>query len=52
LRAAGSHGLRTGFIHRPNEFGGSDLDLPDKANPGNFDVVSVSLVDLAQQMGP
>lgn len=51
LQAAGSYGLRTGFIYRPNEFGGSSLGVPDKAKPDDFDVVSVSIVDLAQQMG-
>ena len=48
LQAAGSFGLCTAFIYRPNEFGGSGL--PDKAKPGDFDVVSESIVDLAQQM--
>jgi 2-haloacid dehalogenase len=51
LRAAGSYGLRTGFIHRPNEYGTGGLDVPDKAKPGDFDVVSTSIVDLAQQLG-
>jgi 2-haloacid dehalogenase len=51
LQAARSYGLRTGFIYRPNEFGGSDLAVPDKAKPEDFDVVSISIVDLAQQMG-
>ena len=51
LQAASSYGLRTGFIYRPNEFGGSGLSVPDKAKSGDFDVVSVSIVDLAQQMG-
>jgi 2-haloacid dehalogenase len=51
LQAARSYGLRTGFIYRPNEFGGGPLGLPDKAKAGDFDVVSESIVDLAQQMG-
>ena len=51
LKAAAGCGLRTGFIYRPNEFGGSELGPPDKAKPGDFDVVSASIVDLAQQMG-
>jgi 2-haloacid dehalogenase len=51
LQVASSYGLRTGFIYRPNEFGGSGLDVPDKAKPDDFDVVSVSIVDLAEQMG-
>ena len=51
LQAARSYGLRTGFIHRPNEFGGGPVGVPDKAQPGDFDVVSTSIIDLAQQMG-
>jgi 2-haloacid dehalogenase len=52
LQAARSYGLRTGFIYRPNEFGnGHDVGIPDHAKSGEFDVVSVSIVDLAQQMG-
>jgi 2-haloacid dehalogenase len=51
LQAARSNGLRTGFIYRPNEFGKGRAGAPDKAKPGDFDVVSVSIVDLAQQMG-
>jgi 2-haloacid dehalogenase len=51
LQAARSYGLRTGFIHRPNEYGGGPAGVPDKAKPDDFDVVSVSIIDLAQQMG-
>jgi len=51
LRAARNYGLRTGFIYRPNEYGGGPAGAPDKAKPGDFDVVCVSIVDLAQQMG-
>ena len=51
LEAARGCGLRTGFISRPSEFGGGDVGVPDKAKPGDFDVVSESIVDLAQQMG-
>ena len=51
LHAARGYGLRTGFIYRPNEFGNGRVGVPDKAKPGDFDVVSVSIVDLAQQMG-
>lgn len=51
LQAARSYGLRTGFIYRPNEFGGGSVDVPDKAKPGDFDVVSESIIDLARQMG-
>ena len=51
LRAARSYGLRTGFIYRPNEYGGGPAGVPDKAKSGDFDVVSMSIVDLAQQLG-
>jgi 2-haloacid dehalogenase len=51
LRSARGYGLRTGFIYRPNEFGGGPVGVPDKATPGDFDVVSTSIIDLAQQMG-
>ena len=51
LHAARTCGLRTGFIYRPNEFGGGPAGIPEKAKPGDFDVVSESIVDLAQQLG-
>ena len=51
LAAARQYGLRTGFIYRPNEFGSGTAGVPDKAKPGDFDVVSESIVDLARQMG-
>jgi len=51
LEAARRNGLRTGFIYRPNEYGSGPVGVPNKAKPGDFDVVSVSMVDLAQQMG-
>ena len=51
LQAARGNGLRTGFIYRPIEFGNGSAGAPDKAKPGDFDVVSVSIIDLAQQMG-
>jgi 2-haloacid dehalogenase len=51
LQAARSCGLRTGFIYRPNEFGNGSAGVPDKAQPGNYDVVSISAIDLAQQLG-
>lgn len=51
LQAARSNGLRTAFIYRPNEFGNGSVGMPDKAKPGDFDIVSVSAVDLARQMG-
>ena len=36
---------------RPNEYGGGPVGMPDKAKPGDFDVVAVSIVDLAYQLG-
>lgn len=51
LQSARKYGLRTGFIYRPNEFGGGPVGVPDKAKPGDFDVVSTSIIDLAEQMG-
>jgi 2-haloacid dehalogenase len=50
-QSARSYGLRTGFIYRPNEYGGGPVGAPSKAKPGDFDVVSMSIIDLAQQMG-
>jgi 2-haloacid dehalogenase len=51
LQAARSYGLRTGFIYRPNEYGDGTVGVPDNAQSGDFDVVSVSIVNLAQQIG-
>jgi 2-haloacid dehalogenase len=51
LQAARSYGLRTGFIYRPDEYGNGTAGVPNKAKPGDFDLVSVSMVDLAQLMG-
>jgi 2-haloacid dehalogenase len=51
LQAARSNGLRTGFVYRPNEFGSGSAGVPDRASPADFDVVSASMIDLAQQMG-
>lgn len=51
LQAARSFGLLTGFIYRPNEYGNGPVGVPDKARPDEFDVVSVSMLDLAEQMG-
>ncbi len=49
LEAAQRCGLRTGFLHRPDEFG------PDRrgetAEPGEFDVVARDAVDLAVKLG-
>jgi 2-haloacid dehalogenase len=49
LAAARSFGLRTGFIHRPNEYG--PTRPADTAKSGDFDVVSNDMVDLAAKMG-
>src|SRR5579872_3301292 len=49
LMSARSFGLRTGFIHRPNEYG--PTRKADDAKPGDFDVVSTGMVDLATKMG-
>jgi len=49
LNAARSFGLRTGFIHRPNEYG--PARQADKASPGQFDVVAKDMLDLAAQLG-
>ena len=49
LRAAASFGLRTGFIYRPNEWGPGGK--ADRAKPGEFDVVSNDIGDLASQLG-
>jgi 2-haloacid dehalogenase len=51
LQAARSHGLRTGFIYRPHEYGDPPCHPPDAARPGDFDVVATSIVDLAQKLG-
>jgi 2-haloacid dehalogenase len=51
LQAARSNGLRTGFVYRPNEFGSGPVGVPDRATPADFDLVSASIIDLAQQMG-
>jgi 2-haloacid dehalogenase len=49
LSAARGCGLRTGFIHRPHEFGPSGK--PDEAKPGDFDVVAADMIDLASKLG-
>ena len=51
LQAARGCGLRTGFIYRPDEYGHGSAGVPDKAGPDDFDAVSVSMIDLAEQMG-
>jgi 2-haloacid dehalogenase len=49
LRAARNYGLRTGFIHRPKEYG--PARQADDAKQGEFDVVSGDMLDLAWKMG-
>ena len=49
LKAARSFGLRTGFVHRPKEFGSTRK--ADDAKPGDFDVVSSDILDLAAKLG-
>jgi len=49
LNSARSFGLRTGFIYRPNEYG--PTRKADQARPGEFDVVSRDMLDLAAQLG-
>lgn len=49
LKAAASFGLRTGFVFRPHEFGPSGK--ADNARPGDFDVVSKDVLDLASKLG-
>src|SRR5450631_3174467 len=44
LMSARSFGLRTGFIHRPDEYGPARKG--DVAKPGDLDVVSWDMVDL------
>lgn len=49
LMAARSFGLRTGFIHRPKEYGASRK--ADNAKPDEFDVFSSDIIDLAMKLG-
>ena len=49
LTSARSFGLRTGFIHRPDEYG--PTRKADDAKPGDFDVVSTDMLDLASKLG-
>lgn len=51
LQAARNYGLRTGFIHQPNEFGGGFAGKPDNAKAGDFDIVAQNFLDLATQLG-
>jgi 2-haloacid dehalogenase len=49
LRAARNYSLRTGFIHRPDEYGPGGR--ADSARPGDFDIVARDMLDLAAQLG-
>lgn len=49
LDAAAGCGLRTAFVHRPNEFG--PRRVADSANPGDYDFVAGDILDLASQLG-
>jgi len=49
LDAARSFGLRTGFIHRPNEFG--TARRADTARVGDYEVVATDTLDLATKLG-
>jgi 2-haloacid dehalogenase len=49
LDAARSFGLRTAFIHRPNEYG--PTRHADTAKQGDFDIVAGDILDLASKMG-
>ena len=49
LVAARTFGLRTGFIHRPSEYG--PTRTADEAKSGDFDVVSSDILDLAAKLG-
>lgn len=49
LDAARAAGLRTAFIHRPDEFGLAGQ--ADTAEPGDFDVVAIDTLDLAIRLG-
>ena len=49
LMAARNQGLRTGFIHRPDEYG--PTRRADTAKPEDFDVVAKDILDLASKLG-
>jgi 2-haloacid dehalogenase len=51
LQAARRCGLRTGFVYRLSEYGDGSVGAPDKAKPGDFDVVCASIIELAEQLG-
>jgi 2-haloacid dehalogenase len=49
LRAARGHGLKTGYVARPLEYGPDHA--PETFAPGEFDVVARDLLDLAERLG-
>ncbi len=49
LMSARNFGLRTGFVHRADEYGPARRG--DVAKPGDFDVVSANIEDLASKLG-
>ncbi len=49
LQAAASHGLRTGYINRPTEYG--PLQVKDFKATGDWDVIGESMEDIADAMG-
>jgi 2-haloacid dehalogenase len=49
LTSARNFGLRTGFIHRPEEYGPGHK--ADDAKPGDFDVVAANMLDFASKLG-
>ncbi len=51
LQAARSNGLRTGCSFIAPEFGSGPIGVLDRASSADFDLVSASIIDLAQQMG-
>jgi 2-haloacid dehalogenase len=51
LEAARTFGLKTGFIYRPDEYGNGGLHQAETAEPGDFDVVSENILDLASKLG-
>jgi len=50
LDAAKALGLRTAFIHRPNEFGPA-AKPPAMPEAGKYDFLATSFTDLATQVG-
>jgi 2-haloacid dehalogenase len=49
LEASREAGLRTAYVHRPDEWGpGTDAERPDESA---YDVVADDFVDLAERLG-